>query len=518
MVSLSLSVAAAAQDPASELDGLPIVRIVIDRYNIFDTSQKPTSKWPYRAANSLHVVTRESFIRSMLLFKEGDPYSAELAAESERLLRELGFMEPVYITGQPVDDGVEVTVETHDRWTLNASLDFSIQGNRRRFGLSFKEENFLGRGLELRAGYTSDEERDRLNFSFLDPNFLGTRWRIFLLYSDTSDGYERQARIERPFFSLGTRRAWGGEWINWRLDEYLYADAEQRVTGQVERRGAQLWWGLRLAGPQRIIRRLTLGADGHRVRFANWRWLDDGSPYPPPEDRLIVGPRLVFEQVTDRFVVVQGFRGWKVQEDVGLGTSLRFGTTISLPAFGADKPRLPLDGRVSLNGRTGGWLLLGELSGAGRIEENGLVNAVLGLEVVAVQLGNRGWQLRFRSDVSHDLDSNRQLTLGADVGLRGWSPDTFDGTSRALINIQWRRLVVEDLFGIASIGAVVFADAGRTWCPRVGRGTDGIRADLGVGVLADLSRIGISSLARVEVAVPDDGSGPTITITSSSLF
>jgi hypothetical protein len=518
LLAIVLQAAAAASEPTTELDGLPIVRIVVDRYNIFDTTQKETSKWPYRAANSLHIVSRESFIRKMLLFSEGDPYSAELAAESARMLRELGFMEPVYITASPAEDGVEVTVETHDRWTLHVSLDFSLQGNRSRFGLSFKEENFLGRGLELRAGYTSDEERDRLNFSFLDPNFLGSRWRIFLLYSDTSDGYERQATVERPFFSLSTPHSWGGEWLNWQLNEYLYSDAEQVVTGRVARRGARLWWGLRLPSSKRVIRRLTTGIDWRDEVFSDWRWIEDGRPYLPPEDRRISGPRISYRQIANRYLVLQGFRGWKVQEDVGLGLNLWAGMTISLPAFGGDRPRLPLDGRASLVGRKGGWLLLGDLIGEARIEDGGLNNGVLGLQIGAAQLGNRGWQLRFRTDVSRNLDSDRQLTLGADIGLRGWSPDTFDGTARALVNIQWRRLLLEDLFHVASLGMVVFADAGRTWRPRVGRGTDGIRTNLGVGVLADLSRIGISSLARVEVAVPDDGSGLTVTLTSSSLF
>jgi hypothetical protein len=306
--------------------------------------------------------------------------------------------------------------------------------------------------------------------------------------------------------------------LSWRLDEYLYSDAEQVVTGRVERSGARLWWGLRLPSTSRIIRRLTTGIDVRDDAYSDWRWIDDGRPYPQPEDRRIAGPRISYRQIANRFAVVQGFRGWKAQEDVGLGLNLRAGMTISLPAFGGDRARLPIDGRASLVGRRGDWVLLGDCFGEARIEDRGLADAVLGFQIGAAQLGHHGWQLRFRTDVSRNLDSDRQLTLGADVGLRGWSPDTFDGTSRALVNVQWRRLLVEDLFHVASIGMVVFADAGRTWEPRVGRGTDGIRTDLGVGVLADLSRIGIASLARFEVAMPDDGSGLTVTITSSSLF
>lgn len=515
---LLLSSAGVSAEPTSELDGQTIVRIVVDRHNIFDTEEPETSGWAYRAANSVHVVSREGFIRSMLLFSPGDPYSADLAEESARILRGLGLMEPVYITAREVEGGVEVVVETHDRWTLHASFDFSLQGDRTGFGVRFKEQNFLGYGLELRTRYSSDEERDSIEFGFLDPNFRATRWRVALLYADTSDGFEQRVRVERPFYSLDTKQAWGGEWMDWQLDEFLYSDGEARVIGRVDRRGAHAWWGFRFSTSRETTRRLTLGFDAREIQFSDWRWEDDGSPFSAPGDRTIAGPRITYEQIADRFVVLRAFRGWKAQEDVALGPNLHLGATVSAPAFGGDRSRVVFDGRMSIRRRWGDWIALGDVLGEGRWEDGGLVNGVLGMQVGAVQLGDRGWQIRFRADTSHELDSNRQLTLGTDVGLRGWGPDTFDGTSRAVVNVQWRRQLVEDLFQVATIGLVVFADAGQTWDPRIGQGTDGVRTDAGVGLLADLSRIGIASLARVEVAVPDDGSGLTVTLTTASLF
>ncbi len=81
----------------TDLDGRTIVNIIFERYDIFDTSDPKTSKWPYRAANAIHIRSREGFIRSMLLFGEGDAYSEADAAESARLLRSLGIMNPVEI-------------------------------------------------------------------------------------------------------------------------------------------------------------------------------------------------------------------------------------------------------------------------------------------------------------------------------------------------------------------------------------------------------------------------------------
>ena len=38
------------------------------------------------------------------------------------------------------------------------------------------------------------------------------------------------------------------------------------------------------------------------------------------------------------------------------------------------------------------------------------------------------------------------------------------------------------------------------------------------GLLADLTRIGLANLLRLELAFPDDGRGPTVIVTSTALF
>ena len=108
-----LLITPAVASPSDEvIEGLPIVNIRVDSYDIFDLSNPKTKAWPYRWANALHIISKEDFIRSMLLFKEGDPYCESAAAESARILRGLGIMNPVEISGRRVPGGVEVTVET----------------------------------------------------------------------------------------------------------------------------------------------------------------------------------------------------------------------------------------------------------------------------------------------------------------------------------------------------------------------------------------------------------------------
>jgi hypothetical protein len=515
---LLLIILAARPCAAGDLDGLPIVRIKVVREPIFDTSDPATSSWPYRAANALHVTTREGFIRSMLLFAEGDLYSRALAEESARLLRSLGWLNPVEITARRVEGGVEVTVRTHDQWTLEVGAKAGLFGNRAESGFSFTEKNLLGWGRSVSLDYESSSERSSWTYSYFDPLLFGSRWQARVQHEDSSDGFRDLWRAELPFFQLSSHRSWGVEWRRQRLDEHLYSGAARRVTGEHRSASWSLWTGVRLPAGEGVIHRLVLGFEHREDAFSGWRWLGDGRPYGDPAGKRVDGVRIGFSRLTDAYQVVRGFRAWSVQEDLELGPRYDLEAVWSLPALGGDRSRVLLDGHCRRAWHLGGWVLLGDAWTSGRVEDGGAANVVSGFQVAAAELGSRGWQARLRMEASRRLDRERQLTLGADQGLRGWDPDAFDGTGRAVLNLQYRRLVADELLHVFSLGVVVFADAGTTWNPRVGSSTGGVRTDVGVGLLADLTHIGLAQLLRLEVALPDDGSGPVVTLTSSALF
>ena len=503
-------------DPA--LEGLPIVAIHVDRNDIFDISDPKTKAWFYRWANALHIISKEDFIRSMLLFKEGDLYSASLAAESARILRGLGIMNPVNITAHRVDDGVDVMVETRDQWTLKAGARLGVFGSDASYRVDFEEENLFGWGKAVSVAYESDKERNSWSLGYFDPNVFNSRWRINLVHATYSDGFHDEAVIDRPFYSLMTPWTWGISGLRQELVDHLYSQSESVVDGLHETERMSVWGGARLPGSGTVTRRLTGGWEYRQNLYSDWVWDETDMPYPTPEDRLISGPRLSYEQVVDRFIVVEGFRAWSVQEDVSLGPNFSLTTVFSSPTFGGDRRRLLTAGRAHAANRRGRWLLLGDTWFSGRVENGAAHNLVAGIQIGAAQLGISGWQIRFLAEGSRRLDRDRQLTLGADLGLRGWDPDYFDGTGRAILNVQWRRLLKKEVLGLFSFGVVVFGDAGKTWDPRVGPGTEGVRFDAGAGLLFDLSHVGRSTLLRIDAAVPDDGTGVTVTISTSTIF
>ena len=504
-------------DEPTRLDGRTIVSITFHGVNIFASSDPMTSAWPYRGAIALHVTSRERFLRSMLLFREGDPYSSSDAAESARLLRSLGIMNPVEITAHEIDGGVEVVVETHDQWSLQVGADAGLSGNRGSFGFQLQEENLLGWGKYVNIGYDSDVERDTWSFRYQDPNLFQTRWVTEIGYQDRSDGYFKDIRLGRPFFSLETARAWGGRWESEKITEHLYAANESVVEGQRTRDLVRGWYGFKLGG-DRAINRVLLGWEAYRINYDHWQWVGTGDPYPTPEDLQVSGPRVDFERIADNYEVMHGFRSWSSQEDVGLGPNFRVGATFSGPAVGGDISRVIFDGAINVARHSGRWLLLGDAWISGRFDRSEPQNVLVGAQFAAAQIGDRGFQFRVLADTSYRLELDRQLTLGSDIGLRGWDPDYFDGTGRTLVNAQWRTILFRDVLQFFSVGAVVFADAGKTWDARVGHDTGGVRVDGGVGLLFDLSRFSTNNLMRLEIAWPDDGGPFVVSITGGALF
>ncbi|MGE5234843.1 MAG: hypothetical protein ACM3O7_00670 [Acidobacteriota bacterium] len=497
--------------------GTPIVSIRIVRHDVFDTSDPGMSAWPYRAANSLHVVTREGFIRSLLLFKVGDPLDPERLAETERLLRATGFLQPVDITAHPAPGGAEVVVETHDQWTLEVSIVYGQVGNRRNSGFTLNDDNFLGLGKSVTLETRSRTERRTTALRYRDPLFLGTRWQLALGHTEASDGSSNHFQLEYPFFALDTARAGGGTWDRDTQTDTLWANAKKAVRGKATRQSFRLWGGLRVDGDGEGADRLTLGVFGERAIFTGWHRVD-GSPYPTPADRDMLGLEVGWQHQTADWVVVRGFRAWQRQEDVVLGPSWGVVLGLSLPAFGGDTRRLRYSGDY-----TRGWLhdrqytwVLGNITG--RLDGNTVANVITHVELGTAKTGRVGWRARVAADLGHELDLDQQLTLGAETGLRGWEPDTFDGTSRAVANLEWRHQIDGELLHLGVLGVVVFADAGKSWGARVGTDTGGVRSDAGVGLLLEITRAAILRVVRVEVAYPDRGKGPTFLVTSDSLF
>ena len=255
----------------SELEaaGAVIGNIKVVAGDIFDPSIPGESGWLYRTANRLHINTRDKVIRNQLLFRPGEPYLHRVVQETERILRANDYLNDAVI--RPVAwDGrkVDLEVRTRDTWTLNPGINFNRQGGENSGSIQLEEKNLLGNGQKLSFGWSNDVDREAINFEFFDPHFHSTWTRLGIVYSDADDGDTKALRLDRPFYSLDTRRAGGVYLYDSIRNDPRYAYGEEVGEFRNDEQFVEVYGGRSAGWRDGWVRRWTAGATYHRRRYA----------------------------------------------------------------------------------------------------------------------------------------------------------------------------------------------------------------------------------------------------------
>ncbi len=482
------------------------IRVVIG--DVFDTSVEGEDGWLYRTANKLHIDTRESVIRDQLLFKPGEPYRDRLVRETERLLRANDYLYDASIVVVAYDGhAVDLEVRTRDVWTLNPGFSFSRKGGENTWGAQIEEDNLFGTGRALDFEWQSDVDRESFGVSYFDPHFLHSFTRLGVAYVDADDGSTKLLQVNRPFYSLDTRRAGGVYFLEYERNDPRYVLGDE--VGEFQHRGEyyEAHAGISRGLEGRWVRRWTAGLTYERNRFA----VDPDEPLggPLPPDRELAYPWVGFDLVEDSFEERINQDQILRTEDVlvGLRASARVGYADD--AFGSDRDALVASASVQDGADLRpGVSLFGSLSASGRIESGELVNGLLSAE------GRFYWATsknsKFFASVSgaaaEQLDQELQLTLGGDNGLRGYPLRYQAGTSRALLTLEQRYYTKWYPFRLFHVGAAAFVDVGRTWGTDVtGAESAGLLKDIGIGLRLGSSRSSFGNVVHIDLAFPLDG-------------
>ena len=178
--------------------------------DVFDTEDPREDQAFYRWANALHVQTRASVIEGALLFKRGDPVSAAVIDETERLLRDTRYLYDVQIRPVAYHDGVvDIDVQTRDSWSLIPGVSAARAGGVNTGGIRLREYNLLGTGSTLGIGYSSGVDRTSNELLLSNDRLFGTWTAVSLRSARNSDGRRDAASLVRPFHSLDARWAAG---------------------------------------------------------------------------------------------------------------------------------------------------------------------------------------------------------------------------------------------------------------------------------------------------------------------
>lgn len=496
--------------PASadlEAMGARIGRIDFRLDDVFDTTDEHEDGLLYRAANRLHIDTRESTLRAQLLFAEGDPYSRRLLEETERNLRRQRYLAEPEIRPVAYHDGVvDVEVHARDVWTLNPGVSLGRAGGKNSAGFGIEDLNLLGTGKQLGFGGSSDVDRSTLVLSWRDPNVFGSRWTDEIELADSDDGYRRALAVERPFFSLDAPWSAGLSAVADRHAEDRYALGEVMDSYEVVGRSADLHYGWSRGLVDGWARRWTAGYRYDDTEFSS---LAETGTTPLPEDRRLAYPYVGLEFLEDAYAVTRNLDQIGRTEDLHFGRRLALELGFAAPAFGADRTAAILSASASRGFRLSeDRTAFLELGLGTRLESGGPQDALLSGAVRYHQRTGPDSMLfiGLSGDVGHALDADHTLLLGGDSGLRGYPLRYQAGSARALLTVEERVFTDWYPFHLVHVGGAVFADVGRTWGDDpLGTPNMGLLKDIGFGLRLGNARSALGNVLHLDFAFPLDG-------------
>ena len=154
-------------------------------------------------------VTRESVIRNQFEIDEGDFFNEILYNKTINNLKSLNFFKSVKgnVTSNNItnDKTIDLTVEEKPTGEIGATVGFGTDSNS--VGFFVKENNYLGKGVNVEANLQASTERVKGLLSFENPNYNDSEKLVYgSIESIEIDklidfGY----KTNRTGFSLGTR-------------------------------------------------------------------------------------------------------------------------------------------------------------------------------------------------------------------------------------------------------------------------------------------------------------------------
>ncbi len=500
---------APADGPACEAGVVSVV--FVDNHSIFDTADPGRAvrfDWAYRLANRLHVRTRESVIERELLVRPGDCLEPLLLEESERLLRAYPFLSRVDVFALRQPDGRHhVVVDTQDEWSTQVDLRVGLEGGVEFEGVRLRELNLLGTGRTLEFFYLDRDANREYGIGYETPQLLRSRWDLRLAAGRTRAGTFVREAVAYPF--VGEVGRWAAKQSLRRQDRFfdyaLSGPAEEHLLLPV----AEEVFEVAVVGRSGRIGRLT--TFGAALSYA-------GLSYPGGEEAVerVIGDEYgdvaaadpavtaaIRRQMTEldavrllfllgrrniRWVKRRGIDSMRGAQDVGLGSDVRAAFGRSLPGGDADDALfggvaaygaveggdLLVSARVHLDGRrspgAAGWE---DAFGEGELLTYWRPGALERHTFVLRGAAAGGWKTR----------TPFQLTLGGDLGLRGYDRFRFPGGRRLLLSAEDRVYFGWPFREVLDLGGTLFLDLGRVWPGDAPFGVDsGWRAAAGLGL------------------------------------
>ncbi len=162
-----------------------------------------------------NTTTLDRVVRRQFNVAEGDPLNPREIREAAERIRALGYFSDVSVEPRQGSAPDQAVVDVEVEETTTGSLGFSVSYGAAQgvgFGITFAEQNFLGRGQQVAVAFNTVKGSRDLSLNFVEPAFMGRD----LSYS-LGVGY----RETRTFFSdFNTREAFFNNAIDFPVSEF----------------------------------------------------------------------------------------------------------------------------------------------------------------------------------------------------------------------------------------------------------------------------------------------------------
>ena len=154
-------------------------------------------------------VTRENVIRNQLELDEGDPFSEILTNKSKNNIKSLNFFKKVktqVLDGEDFNSKIiNIEVEEKPTGELQAGAGAGTEGGT--FFLGIKENNYLGKGLNVDANASISSDSFKGKLSIINPNYKNSDKSTFVnLQAVETDRLKTSGyKTAKTGFELGTK-------------------------------------------------------------------------------------------------------------------------------------------------------------------------------------------------------------------------------------------------------------------------------------------------------------------------
>jgi len=465
----------------------------IERENVFDRAE--STSWLFRAANALHIVTREHVVRRELLIPEGAPFDSATADETARNLRKLGIFRKVKVDSSSSESGLIEDVATYDSWTTQVQASFKSSGDQVTWGAGVAEKNLLGLHIKASVKYTSDPDRSTTQFSTSLPRVWRDRVGLSGGYKQYSDGESADFTASAPFTTLTTPRASTLD-VDYEDRSVLRFFEGEEVASDTLRhlmtRGTlNAAWALR-ASRQGYVR---LGA---KLQMRREDYTDLGTPVENRSFFSELGTGVEWSRTN--FSVVDGYRGLGGPEDIDLSTTLRGDVWVAPSAWGYGRSGIGPAVRANVGKLIPNGFMTFQMRASSLFTSKGLDSGSVAGQAVLALLPVPRHTVVFNAQggMQKNPYPGEEFDLGLTFGPRAYPAHAFTGDRAFFTTVEYRWVAVPEAFKLLAIGLAGFADYGGAWYS----GSD-VRtgADAGVGLRLGSTRASSGKGAtRVDLA------------------